>query len=115
MDFSSLPSLPYLVISCIPAMLIGAFVVSMANPRSIIDLMGFQGTPTKLTDLLIYTFGVRELTLSIAATALIAYNEWRAVTILMTCVGMNGISDFLLDGSQGKDGGTLPRHTDCRH
>lgn len=102
MELSSLPSLPYLVIYCVPIMLIGIFVVSVTNPRSTADLMGFQGPPAKVTDLFIYSFAVRELCVGVAATALIAYNEWRAVKILMTCVGMNGISDFVLDGSQGQ-------------
>lgn len=103
MDLSSLPSLPYLLIFLLPVVLIGAFVASVANPRGVIDVMGFQGqSPAKTTDLFIYTFGVRELSLGVAAATLMAYNEWRAATILTACIGMNGISDFILDGSQGQ-------------
>lgn len=103
MDLSSLPSLPYLLIYLLPVFLIGAFATAMANPRGMTDLMGFQGqSSAKITDLLVYSFGARELSLGVAAAAMIAYNEWRAVTILTACVGMNGISDFVLDGSQGQ-------------
>lgn len=49
-------------------------------------------------------FAVRELCLGVALLALEAYDEWRAVTILLACIGINGIGDFVLSSSQKEVG-----------
>ncbi len=53
-----------------------------------------------------YIFAVRELVLGLALLILEAYNEWRAVTVLLACIGLNGVSDVYFAGSLG--GGWWP-------
>ena len=49
-----------------------------------------------------YLFAVRELVLGLALTVLEAYGKWRAVTVLLGCIGINCASDFFFAGSSGQ-------------
>lgn len=48
-----------------------------------------------------HLFATRELCLGLALLFLEAYDEWRAVVILLACIGINGIGDFFVAGSLG--------------
>ncbi|ETN45531.1 uncharacterized protein HMPREF1541_09363 [Cyphellophora europaea CBS 101466] len=80
--------------------------MSVADPQGLAKTMGFKASPEKGPNLFTYAFGIRELSLAAALLALIAYNEWRAVAILLACIGINGTGDFLLVGLKGE--GWLP-------
>lgn len=101
MDYFSLSSLPYLLVYVLPVFLIGIFVNSISDPRGLYQTMGLRPPQKEPICPFVYSFGVRELSASLALAALIAYDEWRAVTIRLSCIGINGTGDFLLGGWQG--------------
>ncbi|KAI1629928.1 hypothetical protein EDD37DRAFT_604795 [Exophiala viscosa] len=98
---SSLPPFQYLVAYFLPIMFIGAFISSFANPHAVTASVCFPQPADKPINAFVYLFAVRELVLGIALILLEACNEWRAVVILLACVGINGMGDFLLAGNLG--------------
>ncbi|ETI22538.1 hypothetical protein G647_06613 [Cladophialophora carrionii CBS 160.54] len=106
---SSIPPLQYLVAFLLPVMLIGVFVGSLVSPHNISAAALFPQPANKPVHSFFYLFATRELCLGVALLTLEAYNEWRAVTVLMACIGLNGIGDFLLAGASG--GGWWPSFT----
>ena len=98
--FSSLPPFQYLVAYFIPVMLLGVFLGSLVSPHAICASACFPQPADKPMHTFFYLFAVRELCLGLALLALEAYGEWRAATILLACIGINGIGDFLIAGSQ---------------
>ncbi|KAK7894807.1 hypothetical protein LTR67_005546 [Exophiala xenobiotica] len=98
---SSLPPFHYLFAYFIPVMLLGVFFGSLVSPHAICASACFPQPADKPMNTFFYLFAVRELVLGLALLTLEAYDEWRAATILLACIGINGISDFLIAGSLG--------------
>ncbi|KAK4939673.1 hypothetical protein LTR10_020063 [Elasticomyces elasticus] len=82
-------------------MFIGVFISSFTSPRAVTASACFPQPADRPVNVFIYLFAVRELVLGLALIFLVAYNEWRAVTILLACVGLNGLGDFFLAGNLG--------------
>ena len=102
MDFlSSLPPLQYLTAYFFPVMLLGVFVGSLVSPHSLAASAHFPQPANKPLNTFFYLFAVRELVLGAALLTLEACDEWRAVVILLACISINGIGDFVLAGSSG--------------
>ncbi|KIW50288.1 hypothetical protein PV05_11890 [Exophiala xenobiotica] len=98
--FSSLPPFQYLVAYFIPIMLLGVFLGSLVSPHAICASACFPQPADKPMQTFFYLFAVRELCLGLALLTLEAYDEWRAATILLACIGINGVGDFLISGFQ---------------
>ncbi|KAK5465366.1 hypothetical protein LTS15_001929 [Exophiala xenobiotica] len=101
---SSLPPFHYLFAYFVPVMLLGVFLGSLVSPHAICASACFPQPAGQPMHTFFYLFAVRELVLGLALLTLEAYDEWRAATILLACIGINGVSDFLIAGSQKGNG-----------
>jgi len=83
-------------------MFIGVFFGSFVNPQAIVNAAAFGPMPANTPmNTEYWLFVLRELCLGVALLVLEAYGEWRAVTVLLGCVGINGVGDFVLAGMKG--------------
>lgn len=96
--FDSLPPFHYLVAYYIPCILLGAFIGCMVAPYTICEAVHMPQPRDKPLNIFFYLFAIRELVLGLALLLLEVYNEWRGVTILLACIGINGASDFVIAG-----------------
>ncbi|KAJ9606661.1 hypothetical protein H2200_008669 [Cladophialophora chaetospira] len=93
---SSIPPLQYLVAYFLPIMFLGVFIGALVSPHSLSAAALFPQPADKPMHPYFYLFAVRELVLGLALLILEANNEWRAVTALLGCVGLNGVSDCII-------------------
>jgi hypothetical protein len=99
---SSLPPFQYLVIYFLPVMWISGFVISLLSPDIITSLAKFPNPDTRYPHgVWFHMFIVRELVLGLVSSSLIAANEWRALTIVLACAGINGPCDMYLSHRAG--------------
>lgn len=104
---SSIPALPYLVAYGVTILLLSVFIFSLIDPGTICAAALFPQPAGKPLNTFFYLFAVRELVLGLALLLLEAYGEWRAVTVVLGCVGLNGVGDFILAGLRmGSEEGT---------
>jgi hypothetical protein len=95
---SSIPALPYLIVYGITILLLSVFIFSLIDPRTICAAALFPQPADKPLHTFFYLFAVRELVLGLALLLLEAYGEWRAVVVVLGCVGINGVGDFFIAG-----------------
>ncbi|EXJ74545.1 uncharacterized protein A1O5_02841 [Cladophialophora psammophila CBS 110553] len=102
----SIPPLQYLIAYLIPVMFLGVFVGAFVSPHALSASASFPPPTDKVSLTFFHLFAIRQLCLSLALLVLEACNEWRAVVIVLACVGVNGISDFLLSAASGAGWGS---------
>ena len=98
---STLPPLHILITYAFPAILIAIGITGTTNPAAIAEGMGFSKHDKHPHCIWSHGFAVREAALGVCLYALIAANEWKALTIVMAVNGMNGIGDCLVDALKG--------------
>ncbi|KIW92387.1 uncharacterized protein Z519_07371 [Cladophialophora bantiana CBS 173.52] len=97
----SIPPLQYLVAYLVPVMFLGVFVSAFVSPHALSVSASFP-PPTDQTSLTFFhLFAIRQLCLGLTLLILEACNEWRAVVIVLACIGVNGICDFSLSAASG--------------
>ena len=96
-----LPPFQYLFAGFLPAMFIGVFIGAMLNPHSLCTRALFPQPAKKPLNIFFYIFAVRELVLGVALLILEVSGEWRAATVLVACLCLNGLTDFYFAGSLG--------------
>lgn len=100
---SNIPPAHILLVYLFPVILFGIAISSFASTPNTAEMMGFHSVQKdKTKDLFVYAFGVRELAFAVCVSLLIAQGQWKALTIVMACCGINGTGDFLLDGLHGQ-------------
>jgi hypothetical protein len=97
-----MPAVHYLLAYTVPVVPIGVAIACLVDPNGVVKTLGLKLSQTEPDHSILYWGAIRELSIGIALAALLAYEEWRAATIMLACVGLNGFGDFLLDGAQGE-------------
>jgi hypothetical protein len=98
---SDLPPFHYLIAYFIPVILLGVFFGSLIDPHGICNAALFPQPAGRMHDFF-WLFAIRELVLGMALVILEAYGEWRAATVLLACIGINGVTDFFSRAAAGK-------------
>jgi hypothetical protein len=104
MDLTSMPPLHHLLAYSLPVFWLGVFLGIMATPEATCKSAGFALPPGKRSPFL-YLFAARELGMSVMAFLMIAYDEWRGLTILFGSALIFGTADTIVDGMMGEGWG----------
>jgi hypothetical protein len=100
-----MPDLHWLLAYAVPVVLAGFAGSCLLYPKAMIETLGFQVSDKEPISPILYSFGLRELSTGLAVGLLLDLGEYRAVAVVMGCIGLNGLGDFVLDGMKGQGWG----------
>ena len=99
----TLPSWPYIFVTCLTIMLIGVWAVAQTSySHAMCEQTGFPQPANKPLDNFFYLFANKEGIYGLILISLQLAGQWRAVGIVLACLCLGGAGDMYLSMTIGK-------------